>query len=164
MLHLPEALPLEGVNKLKDLIGSQRTCMFSETQRDGTLSAKPMTVLDVDEQGALWFMTSLQFLHHADWPANASFLNEGDNTYVSVAGTAHAVQDRKRIHELWSLMCKPWFPQGPDSSDIVLIKLVPAQIEYWDGPSNAVTRGASMLASVIASKPVGMGEHGFIKT
>lgn len=150
--------------KMKDLIGSERTCMFTETQHDGTLASRPMTVLEVDDEGVLWFMTSIEHLPHADWPVCAAFSNESASHYVSVSGTAQAVQDRQRIHELWSVMCRPWFPEGPDSADIVLIRLAPEQVEYWDGPSNLVSRGAAMLASVVAGKPIGMGEHGFLNT
>lgn len=164
MYRQPTQAVNHGTEKLKDLVGSLRTCMFTEVQADGQLASKPMTLLELDDDGVPWFMTSLEFIQHADWPVNISFSDEGSNTYVSLSGTAQAVQDRERIHELWGLYARPFFPEGPDSPDVVLIKVLPHNVEYWDGPSNALTRSASMLASVVAGRPVGMGEHGFIKT
>jgi general stress protein 26 len=148
------------VRRLKELIGSQRICMFTEPQRDGSLTSRPMTVLGIDKAGALWFMTSIEHLPHADWPVSAAFANEDANRFVSVTGIAQAVQDSERIHELWSVMCRPWFPMGPDSPEIVLIRFAPDQVEFWEGPSNPLARGASLLASVVARRPIGLGEHG----
>lgn len=152
-----------GAQKLKELIGSQRTCMMTEATADGVLVSKPMTLLEVDDDGVMWFMTSLRLLEHSDWRVNVAFSNESDNTYVSVAGLAQATRDREKIRSLWSLVCKPWFPDGPESAEIVLIKVTPFDVEYWDGPSSVIARSASLLASVVAGKPVGMGEHGLIK-
>ncbi len=122
-----------------------------------------MTLLKLEDDGVLWFMTSMAALEQSDWSVNVAFSNEGANVYVSIMGLAQADQDREKIRELWSIACKPWFPQGPESADIALIKVTPERIEYWDGPSNVITKSAAMFASVVASKPIGMGVHGLIK-
>jgi general stress protein 26 len=159
--HTPRDI---GIDKLKSLVGSSRTCMVTELHPSGDLTSKPMTLLEMDAAGVMWFMTSVNALDQSDWKVNVSFSHEGNNTYVSVPGYAQAVQDRAKIHELWSPMCKPWFPEGPDSKDIALIKVTPDSAEFWDGPSNFISKGASLLASMVAGKPVGMGKHGVIRT
>jgi general stress protein 26 len=152
-----------GISVLKDLLSGERTCMMTEASAHGELASKPMTLLKLEDDGVLWFMTSVNDIDQSDWSVNVAFSNEGDNNFVSIQGLAQADQDRDKIHELWSMACKPWFPEGPDSPDIALIKVIPTRIEYWDGPSNVITKSASMLASVVAGKPIGMGVHGFIQ-
>lgn len=153
-----------GTQKLKELLNGDRTCMMTKSLGQAGFQSKPMRLLKLENQGVLWLMTSIQRIDQSEWPIHLAFSNEADNTYVSISGTAHCIQDREKIKELWSMACKPWFPDGPESSDIALIKVVPNNIEYWDGPSNAITKSASLLASVVAGKPIGMGEHGLIKT
>ena len=58
------------------------------------------------------------------------------------------------------MFAKPWFPDGPDSSNLALLKFIPDRADYWDGPSSKMVRAFGMIASVIAGKPVGLGEHG----
>jgi hypothetical protein len=33
-------------------------------------------------------------------------------------------------------------------------------VAYWDSPGSKVVRALAMAASVVAGKPVGLGEHG----
>ena len=61
---------------------------------------------------------------------------------------------------MWTVIAKPWFPDGPDSSNLALLKFIPNSADYWDGPSSKMVRALGMIASVIAGKPVGLGEHG----
>lgn len=58
------------------------------------------------------------------------------------------------------MFAKPWFPEGPDSSNLALLKFIPDTAAYWDGPSSKMVRALGMIASVIAGKPVSLGEHG----
>lgn len=152
-----------GILTLKNLLPGHRICMVTEALPNGDLRSKPMALLKLEDDGVLWFMTSLDALDQSDWSVNVAFSSEGDNTYVSIQGLAQASQDRDKIRALWTLACKPWFPGGPASPDIALIKVTPTRIEYWDGPSNAITQRASLLVSVMAGKPIGMGVHGLIK-
>jgi len=153
-----------GTQKLKELLNGDRICMMTQPLGPNSFQSKPTRLLKLENNGVLWFITSVQLIDRSTWPVNLAFSNEADNIYVSISGTAHCVQDTEKVQELWSIACQPWFPEGPVSSEIALIKVVPNNIEYWDGPSNAITKSASLLASVVAGKPIGMGEHGLIKT
>jgi len=78
---------------------------------------------------------------------------------VSLSGHGELVHDRERIKMLWTSFAKPWFPEGPETPNLALLKFVPHSAEYWDAPSSRMVRLLAMAASAIAGKPIGMGEH-----
>ncbi len=84
----------------------------------------------------------------------------GRRAFVPLSGHAEMNTDGGRIRRLLTVFAKPWFPEGPGSSNPALLKLVPDTADYWDGPSSKMVRAFGMVASVIAGKPVATGEHG----
>jgi len=61
---------------------------------------------------------------------------------------------------LWTVLATPWFPEGPDSSNLALLKFIPDTADYWDGPSSEMARAFEMIACAIAGKPMALDEHG----
>jgi hypothetical protein len=53
----------------------------------------------------------------------------------------------------------PGFLQGKDSPNLALLAFFPHTAEYWDAPNSKMVRMLAMAASVVAGKPVGMGDH-----
>ena len=143
------------------LIEGMPIAMLTTLEADGTLASRPMSALEMDAQGALWFFTDLHSskLHHLQ-AVNLSFVNRDQGAYVSLSGHGEINTDRGRIKSLWSALAKPWFPEGPESSNLALLKFVPESADYWDGPSSKMVRAFGLVASLIAGKPVAMGEHG----
>ena len=153
--------PLASQRQLADLIGKDRFAMLTEAGSGELLESRPMTLLEFDAQGLLWFFCRRQadFVAH---PVNLAFSDEAHSTFVSIAGRAEQVIDRERIRALWTSAARPWFPDGPDSPDLALLKVVPQKVEYWDAPDSKVVRGLAMATSILSGKPVGMGEHGVL--
>ena len=135
--------------------------MLTTIEADGALASRPMAALEMDEHGALWFFTDLRSskVEHLR-VANLSFTDAAHSTYVSLSGRGEIDTDRARIERLWTNFAKPWFPDGPESTNLALLKFVPDAADYWDGPSSKMVRAFSVLASVVAGKPLAMGEHG----
>lgn len=143
------------------LIEDMPVAMLTTLEADGVLASRPMSALEMDAQGALWFFTdvhSTKVEHLRD--VNLSFVDRDRAAYVSLSGHAEIDTDRGRIRSLWSVLATPWFPDGPESSNLALLKFVPDSADYWDGPSSKMVRALGLVASLIAGKPVGMGEHG----
>ncbi len=159
----PQALRTDDQRQLAKLIGKQRVAMLAMTAANGLLEAKPMTLLEHDAHGHLWFFCEAELqdavMRERYKTANLSFSDEPHATYVSISGRGELLHDRERIHALWSPMAKPWFPDGPDSPRLALLKFIPSQAETWDGPGSSVLRMLALAASVVSGKPVGMGEH-----
>ncbi len=149
---------LTHVGKLIDNIP---VAMMTNLDDDGALVSRPMTTLEMDAQGALWFFTDVQSakVDHLR-TVNLSYTDRDQGAYVSLSGHAEIDTDRARIKQLWTVIAKPWFPDGPDASNLALLKFIPNRADYWDGPSSKMVRALGMIASVIAGKPVGLGEHG----
>ena len=54
---------------------------------------------------------------------------------------------------------KAWFPDGPSSPNLALLKFVPGAAEFWDASSCRMVRLYAVVASIVSGKAVAMGEH-----
>ena len=143
------------------LIGNIPIAMLTNVEADGALASRPMSALEMDAAGALWFFTDLRSekLEHLR-RVNLSFSDRAHGTYVSLSGRGEIDTDRGRIERLWTPLAKPWFPDGPESAFLALLKFVPDAADYWDAPNSTMVRAFGVLASVVAGKPIALGEHG----
>lgn len=148
------------LSKLGELIEDMPVAMLTTQDASGDLVSRPMTALEMDPQGALWFFTDLRSTKLAQLRAvNLAFTDSGRSSYVSLCGSGHTVTDAAHIQALWTPFAKPWFPDGPASPNLALLKFVPAAAEYWDASSSRMVRLFAMVASIVSGKPVAMGEH-----
>lgn len=152
------------MTELCRLIEPIPVAMLSNIDADGALVSRPMAALEVDAAGAVWFFVDLrssrvEFLR----VVNLSFVDAERGTYVSLSGRGEIRSDRSHVEKLWTPSAKPWFPEGPDSSNLALLKFVPHSAEYWDAPNSKMVRMFAMAASVVAGKPIGMGDHATLK-
>ncbi len=144
---------------LSELIKDFSVAMLTNADASGALVSHPMTPLAMDEQGAIWFFTDSRYTLGADLVAvNLSFANADTATFVSMAGGAQLIRDLRHIEKLWTSFAKPWFPAGPSDPNLTLLKFVPETAQYWDAPNNKALRAFAMAASIVASKPIGMGK------
>ena len=150
------------LTKLGELIADMRVAMLTTFEDDEqALMSRPMSPQEMCEKGAIWFLTdpNSHKVQHLQ-VMNLGFSNESDGTYVSISGHGEIVDDRERIKSLWSPFARPWFPDGVDSTNLGLLKFVPHSAEYWDSTHSKMLRIIAMAASIVAAKPIGMGDHG----
>ncbi|MBT9491400.1 MAG: pyridoxamine 5'-phosphate oxidase family protein [Paucibacter sp.] len=143
------------------LIADIPIAMLATVEADGALACRPMAVLEMDASGALWFFTDLRSskVEHLR-VANLSFTDPAHGNYVSLSGRGEIDTDRAHIKRLWSAFAKPWFPDGPDSPNLALLKFIPDAADYWDAPNSKMVRSFGVIASIVAGKPIAMGESG----
>ena len=142
------------------LIEGIGVAMLTHLQADGTLASRSMSPLEMDAQGAIWFFVDVRTEQAEHLRAlNLSFSDIGHGTYVSLSGRGEIRSDRSHVQRLWTPLAKPWFPEGPASTNLALLKFVPHTAEYWDAPNSKMVRMFAMAASVVAGKPIGMGDH-----
>ena len=146
--------------RLGALIESMSVAMLTTRETDGALVSRPMSPLEMDAHGAVWFFTDRRSekIEHLG-AVNLAFTDTAEATYVSVSGHGEIDTDRARIERLWTPFARPWFPDGVESPDLALLKIVPATAEYWDTPHGKMVRMFAMAASIVAGKPIGMGEN-----
>jgi general stress protein 26 len=150
--------------KLSELLEDTSVAMLTTfDEAEGLLKSRPMSPLEMCEQGAIWFLTdpNSNKVKHLQ-VMNLGFSNESDSTYVSISGHGEIVDDRAKIESLWTPFARPWFPEGVDSSNLALLKFIPHSAEFWDAPNSKMVRMLAMAASIVASKPIGTGEHGHL--
>lgn len=163
-IHPPAPTARDDIRRLGEHLKPLRTAMLTLHEDGAGLTSRPMTVMEMDADGALWMLTSRSrmspLLGAPGSPAraaNLSFVDAGDDDYLSIAGQAELVDDAARRRELWSAMARPWF-DGPDDPDLVLLRVAPGQADYWDGPDTAVQRVLTHAASIAAGREIGMGD------
>lgn len=157
----------EDREKIYGLIKDINICMMVTQGVDGRLCSRPMAVQKPDKDGTLWFLTSLSSPKIGEIAVNPgvllSYAEPGKNNYVSIWGDATVVNDRAKIHELWSEMFVTWWPKGKDDPDICLIKVDPESAEYWDSPSSAFVVAFGYAKAKMTGKPEKFGENKVVR-
>ncbi len=150
--------------KLGELIEDMSVAMLTSLNESDSMDSKPMSPLEMDSEGAIWFFTELNTSKTANLStANLAFSDSSNGTYVSLSGRGEIHKNSGDIHRLWTVFAKPWFPDGPDSPNLALLKFIPNAAEYWDAPHSKTIRLFSIAASIVMGKPVNMGDHDIIK-
>ncbi len=148
------------LTQLGGLIENMSVAMLTNIHGDGALVSRPMSPLEMDADGVIWFFVDATTTSNARLKAvNLSFSDEGAGTYVSISGRGELDMDRERMHRLWTPSAKPWFPDGPSSPDLALLKVVPNAAEYWDAPHGRMVRMLVMAAAIVTGEPLVTGDH-----
>jgi general stress protein 26 len=154
----------EKIAKIRELIRDIDLCMLTTMEEDGSLHSRPMSVNEeVEFDGDLWFFTygssHKVFEIEKDHRVNVSFADPKNQRYVSISGLATISRDRAKIEELWHPVLKAWFPDGPDTPDIALIKVESEAAEYWDSPGSAISHAIGLVKSLVTHETVQIGEN-----
>jgi general stress protein 26 len=154
----------ESISKVTDIINDSRIGMLATINENGALVSRPLAVQDVKDDGDMWFFTSAgssQVAHVRANPAvNVSF---GKNTeWVSVAGTAEVVTDRQKIHDMWNQAVEAWFPDGPETPEVVLLHVDSDSAEYWTSPGGTAATVLQWVKSKVTHSRMSVGESGTV--
>jgi general stress protein 26 len=66
-------------------------------------------------------------------------------TFVSISGRVVAVDNARKVAEVWNEGWRVWFPGGKDDPSLVLVKVQGDEGEYWDNS------GTSEIKHLIAA-------------
>lgn len=155
--HHEDLTGLPAIHKMKDLIKAAETCFFC-TARDagGRIDARPMSVLQVDDNGNLWFMSAVDSHKNLELESNPAvtlfFQGSPHAEFLHLEGTASVSRDRAKIKELWKFVLKTWFTEGEDDPRISVIKVVPMTGYYWDNKHGGAIAGVKMLIGAALGK------------
>lgn len=154
-----QAQSIDEFNLLAQLIEPIPVSMMTTIDADHALVSRPMTVLEMDADGALWFFTDLRSSKVEQLQSvNLSFVDVDHGHYVSLSGHAEVFANPTRAEALWTEFARPWFPDGPESPNLALLKFVPAIAEYWDAPSSKMVRVLAMITTVDTGERIAVGE------
>ena len=153
-----------SINNLRSKIKAIRFAMLTTLNDDQTLSSRPMTQQQLDDNGTLWFFISDESQLTRDITnrpkINVTFAEPADSVYVSISGNAEVLKYPEKAKELWSPAVAAWFPEGVDDPHLSLIKLTIQSAEYWDSHSNKMLQlFAIAKAAISGHPPTDIGEH-----
>lgn len=114
-------------------IAHMPVAMLNHLDARGALHSRPIAPAALDDQGVLWCFTDLgtarvEYLR----VIGLTFSDPQSATYVSVSARGEIQTDRAQIDRLWSPHLVSWFPAGPETSDVALLRVVPTAAEVWD--------------------------------
>lgn len=156
-----------AIDKLKELIKSETMCFFCTILNQQPITSRPMTTQKVDDQGNIWFMSSIKSNKNQEIKNNnlvqLFYSNTSNYEFLSLLGTATIHTDRQKIREMWTPFAKAWFKDGVDDTDISLIKIQPQTAYYWDTKNNKTISMIQMLASIVTGSAPDDGVEGTLK-
>jgi general stress protein 26 len=137
MSTTPEAI-------FRHLLAEFDVAMLTTRTPDGSLRSRPMAMANADADGTLWFATDRHAgkLDEIERDARVAVTLQSKLKFVSLSGTARAVEDRGKLVALWKPEWKVWFPGGLDDPNIMLLRVDGSAGEYWD---NSGTSGLKYL-------------------
>jgi general stress protein 26 len=126
----------DPVAKLNELIKGIEFAMLTTIRPNGSLHSCPMAPSEIDGDGVLWFFsannTEKVEAIKTDPRVNLAYSDAGGQRYVSVTGNAEPVRDHLKAQELWNPNYQAWFPMGLQDPNLILLRVVVRDAEYWD--------------------------------
>jgi general stress protein 26 len=154
----------EAIDKFRQLVKEVNICMFTTLDENQNILSRPMSTIEVDDEGNAWFFTN-EFSEKIqevskDNVVNLIYSHPGKNTYVNVTGTCTLVIDPKKMEELWNPSMKEWFPLGIEDPKMCLLKVNTDQAFYWNSPFSKVGLLFKTIASIAKGDKFKEGETG----
>ncbi len=147
---------------LVKLIAAAKFAMLTTRAPNGSLRSRPLTTLDTDLSGVLWFLVRADSdlaREIEDSPrVNLSYANTADGKFLSVSGPAQVGRDRSRAAELWSPVFAVWF-SGPDDPNLAVLRVAAEQVEYWDSPFTPIGRLVGFVKALATGDDSALGTH-----
>ena len=149
----------EARTKLWELIKDIRFAMFTTRHGNGHLHSRPMTTQNtkVDQDGSLWF-----FMARNDEPVadlitdpvvNLVYADPGEDSYVSVSGTAALVEDLGKKKQFWSRKNEAYFPAGVTDPQLALVEVRIIHANYWDVEESKIVQLFKRASAALTGKP-----------
>ncbi len=149
--------------KVKELVSRSRVGMLG-TLEAGFMKFRPMSHVDIDDDGNIWFFTSKDSWKAEDVQQNPTvqliYINESDSCYLSIEGTAHLSDDQQRMKELFNPFVKAWFPKGLKDPSLALLIVHPMEMEYWSNDDSKVLTYLKILTAAATGSQPSVGSHG----
>jgi general stress protein 26 len=156
----------EGIKKVNELIKDIKIAMLMSEGAEGEYHSRPMTTQQREFDGDLWFFSgrTAGVVREITKKPNVNVVYVDGGKYVSIAGKAEIVTDVKKKKELWNELLRVWFKDGPESEEVVLIRVDSKSAQYWDTPSGPLGYLADMIKVVLTGdKEEGAGESAKVK-
>ncbi len=151
----------DAYRTVTDIAKKVRTAMITSIAADGSLHSRPMSTQEVEFDGAAWFFVArdsdLVAEVARDPRVNVGYAGSG--SWLSLSGSAKIVEDDVRKKQLWNEFTTAWFPDGPEDTDVVLIRVDAESAEYWETPGGKPRALLSMAKARVTGERPDPGTH-----
>ena len=151
------------LKKLGELIKDVKFAMLTSQSSDSSLNSRPLTTLQVEFDGTLWFLVNWdsEKVHEMQQNprVNVGYAKPDEGEYVSVSGIARIERNPAKAQELWTAAAKPWFPGGATDPDLAVLSVHVQTAEYWEAAHSKVMRLVGLARAMISGDPGSLGEN-----
>jgi len=116
----------------------------------GQIAGRPMSNnRDVEYDGDSWFFVDEESRTFADVSRDPKVTLSAQGKagllgkppmFLNIEGDAQIVRDRATLADHWVKELERWWPEGPDSPGLAMIKVQARRIHYWDGEDEGELR------------------------
>ena len=156
----------EGIKKLRSL-AEGKTCFFVTYSGEYNAESRPMTIMGVDDGGALWFFcpessdTAKQT--KAQSKVDVLMADSGSYDYLVIKGNAVVGKDTAAIEKYWSPLAGAYFEKGKEDPELRTIRVEPDEAHYWESKNGKIISLVKILFAAATSTAPDEGRRGDIK-
>ena len=157
--HPQENNRLEAIKTLREMINDIHVAMLTTVAADGHVRSRPMLTVTHEFDGDLWFFTlstdpkTDEIIHNPRVGLTYSSPTQG--RFVSLAGTAEIISNRKKMELMWNDELLEWFPAGVEDPDLSLIRVRVDEAEFW----HLKSRPFGYFRSMVSGRPASEHRH-----
>lgn len=112
-------------------------CMLITQDGRQSMRARPMSNNGkVKYDGTTWFFTYDGSAKVSQIESNSKvslLYQRGERLFIHCSGRASVVRTKRLIEEKWIDSLYQWFPDGPETDGICLLKVTATRVHVWDG-------------------------------
>lgn len=146
---------LKDIHHFSKIIEDIKFAMFTtQDLENGALVSRPMTLQQMEFDGALWFFAgrNSELINQIENnpQVNLAFSNPKNFSFLSACGRAHVVFDREKARELWNPLYKAWFPEGLDDPNLCLLKVEIETADFWESPDSSIVKLVGFAKAILS--------------
>ena len=124
----------EKRERLSELMAGFSTAMLVTRTDDGGMRARPLSIADKRDDGALYFSTAIESpkVHELQADGHVNVVMQDGRKFVSVSGVARVVQDRALVEKLWSESWRSGSRRARTTRRCACWWSRPLEAAYWD--------------------------------
>jgi general stress protein 26 len=152
----------DDLDRVWEIMEDISVCLVT-THAGGRMRSRPMHAIPDRDENVIYFITDTRGAKDDEIAAAPdvclAFADIGDNTYLSITGSAEMVRDPDKAEELWSAEAQAWWPRGPRDPAVRVLRVIPEQAEYWDTRGNSITVALKLVAARVTGKQPDIGTN-----
>lgn len=152
----------DDIDRVWDIIEKVGVCMLT-TQFAGGLRARPLEARPDREGGLIFFVTDVHSPKEEEIASAPDvgivFIDPHDKAYLSITGRASVFRDVEKTKAVWRKTDEVWWPDGPSSPDVSLLRIEPFTAELWDGPASAAVTAFEFVKARFTGQEPKLGQN-----